>query len=181
MLKLPQLRPNTKEVFKKTMDMFQYWSNYSNIVKARVINQVFKELEKTTLHLQTASLQVYDMVNEIAKLYKSLTTMLDQEVQAKMIDEAFEFGDSVLSRITSDEEIKLDDDPANRDCSGEIAVFLSKSLTGLQPNRDCRAEVADCVSTFLTDLQAEIQFKYIDEFKMNFKFYQGIQNPKIDI
>lgn len=149
-----ELKPVSEENITKIATMFFYWSNYNNIVKAHLVDKVLTACKKTTLSLQKATLQIYDMINEISDLYMVITEYLDLENQSKMLAEAVKFADIVFNKINT---------------NGRTLIFKDANIDNWGKN------MLEFFSKFLRTIQVQLQCKYIDEFRNNVEFYKEIQ------
>lgn len=150
---LPELKSKSDAVRDKVTNMFQFWSNYDNIVKAHMVNQVLYLCKRTTIHLQKASLQIYDMVNEISKLYDDLTNLLTTQKYSKILANAITFADNI-SNIINTEQILIKKDASSSDWLQKFANYFSE---------------------FVKKIQSGLQFRCIDNFKNNIQFFKEIQ------
>lgn len=110
----PELKPKSVLVFDAIKEMFQFWSDYDNIVKAHMANQMLSLSKRTTIQLQKDGLHIYDMVNEITDLYNELTNLLTPDNQCIILANAVMFANSVSEKVNVREIlIKKDASPKN--------------------------------------------------------------------
>lgn len=153
-----EFKPRCEDKLNTIRDIFCYWSQPSNIIRAHFLHKVFQMLTKTTRYLQKSGLYIYAMTNEISALYKEITHFLNPQIIDETIEDALTFTRSVVSKINNDNEIKLEE---------PIAL---NSLTC------CVEDVKKDIIKFLEHLQLELQNRYISEFNQNMNFYRSIQN-----
>lgn len=121
----------------------------------RHMNDILAVMEKTTRRLQKPALYIYEMVNEISRLYRDISKYLDENKKSELISKAVEFANTVTFRIYSDNDIILQN--------------------GFSANISCKRNISDFISGFISTIQTEMQNRFINEFKTNEGFYKGIQ------
>lgn len=159
------LKPQNEDVRKKLADLFEFWTNYNNIIIGFVVDKILTRLQKSTTYFQVSGLQLAEVIPEINSCYRYLHSLLKNNKRnlASLVQDARKF-------IRSVEECL-----AKENVSALFSDQNIQSSLSLTDNCDENTYIIDTtLHSFITALMQNLQTRFLDEFNKNIEFYKEL-------
>lgn len=158
-----KLKSQREDVRRKLAELFEFFTDYNNVIIGCVVDKILTRLQITTNYFQVSGLQLIEVIPEINSCYKYLHSLLENNKKnlSSLIHDAENFIRSIEDRVAMDNVRGL--------FKGQN-IQSSLSFTKI----DDEGIIDKTLHSFITTLMQNLQTRFLDEFNKNMDFYKEL-------